>query len=312
MESGATGREREVVVIGAGIVGVCAALYIQNEGFSVTLVDRVRPGDPRSCSFGNAGVLSVASCVPDSLPDTLRQVPAWLISAKGPLGIRWPYLPRLLPYLWRFGRAAQADRIAPTADALSALHAPALELYKALAAEAGTPELIRESAYIHVFDDSRPFDENALPWRLRRERGARLSFISGDELREIEPALSPRYRKAVLMEGHGHATDPAQLVASLAGLLERRGGRILKAEVSGIVPRSGRSVVVETASALLTAGHVVVAAGVILFDPIFQGLAIALMAGEVASLLLSRATVPVVYYMMKRKQRTASTSEGNA
>ena len=53
---------------------------------------------------------------------------------------------------------------------------------------------------------------------------------------------------------------------------------------------------------LLTAAAVVVAATVILFDPIFQGLAIALMAGEVASLLLSRATVPVVYYMVKKRQ----------
>jgi multidrug efflux pump subunit AcrB len=60
---------------------------------------------------------------------------------------------------------------------------------------------------------------------------------------------------------------------------------------------------------MLTAAAVVVAAAVILFDPIFQGLAIALMAGEVASLLLSRVTVPVVFYMMKRKQQTASASE---
>jgi multidrug efflux pump subunit AcrB len=53
----------------------------------------------------------------------------------------------------------------------------------------------------------------------------------------------------------------------------------------------------------LTAAAVVVGAGVILFDPIFQGLAISLMAGEVASLLLSRMTVPVLYYMAKRQTR---------
>jgi multidrug efflux pump subunit AcrB len=51
---------------------------------------------------------------------------------------------------------------------------------------------------------------------------------------------------------------------------------------------------------MLTAAAVIVAASVILFDPIFQGLAISLMAGEVASLLLSRATVPILYYMDKR------------
>ena len=61
---------------------------------------------------------------------------------------------------------------------------------------------------------------------------------------------------------------------------------------------------------LLTAAAVVVGASVILFDPIFQGLALSLMAGEVASTLLSRMTVPVLYYMVeKRKQPPAPTLE---
>ena len=51
---------------------------------------------------------------------------------------------------------------------------------------------------------------------------------------------------------------------------------------------------------MLTAAAVIVGAGVILFDPIFQGLAISLMAGEIASLLLSRMTVPVLYYLLKK------------
>jgi multidrug efflux pump subunit AcrB len=53
---------------------------------------------------------------------------------------------------------------------------------------------------------------------------------------------------------------------------------------------------------LLTAAAVVVGAVVILFDPIFQGLAISLMAGEIASLALSRMTVPVVYFLMRRRE----------
>lgn len=59
---------------------------------------------------------------------------------------------------------------------------------------------------------------------------------------------------------------------------------------------------------LLTAAAVVVGAGVILFDPIFQGLAIALMAGEVASLALSRMTVPIVYFMVNRRRKVACPS----
>jgi multidrug efflux pump subunit AcrB len=54
---------------------------------------------------------------------------------------------------------------------------------------------------------------------------------------------------------------------------------------------------------LLTAMAVVVGAGVILADPIFQGLAISLMAGEIASLLISRMAVPVLYYMAYSRQQ---------
>jgi multidrug efflux pump subunit AcrB len=58
---------------------------------------------------------------------------------------------------------------------------------------------------------------------------------------------------------------------------------------------------------LLTAAAVVAGAGVILFDPIFQGLAVALMAGEIASTVLSRMAVPVLYYMLAKKQLPAVT-----
>ena len=60
---------------------------------------------------------------------------------------------------------------------------------------------------------------------------------------------------------------------------------------------------------LLTAAAVVVGAAVILFDPIFQGLAIALMAGEVASLALSRMTVPIVYFVVNRRRKDRMTVE---
>ncbi len=58
---------------------------------------------------------------------------------------------------------------------------------------------------------------------------------------------------------------------------------------------------------LLTAAAVVVGASVILFDPIFQGLALSLMAGEVASTVLSRMAVPVLYYLSQRESISTSS-----
>ena len=68
---------QQATVIGAGIIGMCAASYLQRAGVKVTVLDPVAPG--MSCSFGNAGALSSGSCVPLASPGVLRLVPKWLI-----------------------------------------------------------------------------------------------------------------------------------------------------------------------------------------------------------------------------------------
>ena len=84
--------KKRVVVVGAGIVGTCCALSLAERGFSVVIVD---PNGPTSlASHGNAGVVSRWTCVPQSTPGILKQVPGWLFDPYGPVAIRWRYLPR--------------------------------------------------------------------------------------------------------------------------------------------------------------------------------------------------------------------------
>ena len=80
--------ERSALVIGAGIVGVCSALYLQRKGLRVTIVDRTGPG--KGASEGNAGNLGVASCVPASLPGMLPNVLMLLPDPEEPLSVPWP------------------------------------------------------------------------------------------------------------------------------------------------------------------------------------------------------------------------------
>jgi D-amino-acid dehydrogenase len=61
--------EKSMTVIGAGLVGVCCALHLQREGFTVRLVDKGAPG--MKASFGNSGSFGTASCVPFALPGVL-------------------------------------------------------------------------------------------------------------------------------------------------------------------------------------------------------------------------------------------------
>src|SRR4029077_7183252 len=94
---------RRVGVIGAGMVGVCAALWLQRDGHRVFLVEPGNPGG--GPAFVNAGCFNGSSVTPMAMPGIVKQVPRWLMDPLGPLALRWSYLPAILPYLGRFGRS---------------------------------------------------------------------------------------------------------------------------------------------------------------------------------------------------------------
>ena len=81
---------REVVIVGAGIVGVATALNLLRAGRSVTLIDRQAPG--KGASFGSGGILSSSSIVPLTMPGLIRKAPGMLIKPNGPLYLRWSWV----------------------------------------------------------------------------------------------------------------------------------------------------------------------------------------------------------------------------
>ena len=77
-----TAGPNSVAIIGAGIVGMSAALYLRRAGLPVAVIDPLPPGG--GASYGNAGLISVESCVPIALPGMLREVPHWLADPLAP------------------------------------------------------------------------------------------------------------------------------------------------------------------------------------------------------------------------------------
>ena len=173
----------QVVVIGAGIIGMCAANYLQRSGLMVTVLDPVAPG--RSCSFGNAGALSSGSCVPLAMPGVLRQLPKWLTDDMGPLVLSWRYLPRALPWLWRFVEASRPDAVERSADALVALTRPLFENLMPLVAEARAERFIHRVGQLHVYSTEAAFQGDRLAIDLRRRRGVTVEVLAPEEIRQL-------------------------------------------------------------------------------------------------------------------------------
>ncbi len=251
---------RRVVVVGAGIVGICIGLELQRRHWAVTLVDRLEPG--MGCSFGNAGILASMAVVPVGLPGFERQVPRMLLDPASPLVLRWASLPHTLPWLLRFRRAATHQQVPLTADAMKALYGTSVYLHRALALEAGVPDLVRGTPGLYVHRSARAINvAEGLAWRLRRERGADIEVLDGAALRDAEPALSAQYTRGVRMGPMGYTTNPLRLAQAYAALFARRGGDILRADVQRLRPTGNGSVVVETSAGPLAADTAVVAAG---------------------------------------------------
>jgi len=220
---------RNVTVIGAGIVGMCTASYLQRMGAKVTVLDPIEPG--RSCSFGNAGGLSPGSCVPVAFPGMLKQVPKWLMEPSAPLVLRWSYLPHAVPWLLRFIKASSRSEVERSAAALSALIRPVFDSYEPLLAEAKASDLFRRHGQLYVYQSEAAYQGDAFGWELRRRHGAKVEVLSAEQIRQAEPALAPIFTKAVSLAEHGYCVDPFGLVQALADSVRRNGGTILAQRV---------------------------------------------------------------------------------
>jgi D-amino-acid dehydrogenase len=201
--------ENEIIIIGAGIIGICAALELKEKGWDVSVIDPNQPG--QVTSYGNAGVLSPWSCIPQSVPGLWKSVPKWLLDPKGPLAISWLYAPKFFPWLIKFLKAGEINRVEEISKALLTINEPSVELYKKLVKGTGHEDLIKDSCYLHVYRNAHDASPNSTPWRIRQERGVPLRFLKKGEIKEIEPEISSKIEAAVLIEGQGRTTNPGRL-----------------------------------------------------------------------------------------------------
>ncbi|TMJ63182.1 MAG: FAD-binding oxidoreductase [Alphaproteobacteria bacterium] len=252
-------EKRRVGVIGAGMGGVCAALWLQRDGHRVFLVDPANPGE--GASFGNAGCFNGSSVTPTAMPGVVKQVPRWLMDPVGPLALRWSYLPSILPYLVRFVRSATPGKVRAQARAMRPLVGPTVPLVRELAKMAGAEELVHQRGHLYVYRSAESLAKDAFAWALRRENGVEIDEFDADELRQLEPVLSRDYVRGLLVRENGHTSNPLGLVTRLFELFRRQGGEIVAARALGFRLDGRQLTAISTDQGDVAADAAVVSAG---------------------------------------------------
>jgi D-amino-acid dehydrogenase len=255
---------RAATVIGAGIVGACIALSLQRAGVQVTLLDAMPPGS--LASYGNAGLISVESCIPISLPGMFWQTPRWLLDPDGPLAVRPAYLLRALPWLIKWLQAGGRDRALSASVALHALHRPALSEYRTLLGQDAFDDLIHVNGQLHVWshDTAKPgraTDADRLVDEMRRTQGILTETLTATQIDAAIPGLAAHVNHGIRFPTHAHTINPKRLVATLTQQLIEAGGELRCERVDRIAPRADGDFDLHRAAGVTVAPCVIVAAG---------------------------------------------------
>jgi D-amino-acid dehydrogenase len=253
------GEKKKVVVIGAGAIGVCTALYLLRDGHDVTLVEKDGPAE--GASFGNGSVIGEESVAPVAMPGIFWRVPKMLLNPLGPLAVRWSYLPQLAPWLVEFLKASSPARVEEISKALAALMAGTFEAYDPLLEMAGEPDMIRRTGWMGVYETEKGFANDSRYLDIQKRRGVEHEILQAEEIRQLEPSLAPIFKRAVYYPKVGYSINNYRMVRAFAEAFQRGGGRYLQAEVSGFDIGEAGPRAVRTDKETVACDAVVVAAG---------------------------------------------------
>jgi len=249
--------KQSVIVIGSGITGVSCAEELRRSGANVTLIDRVKAGDPTQTSFGNAGILAREGIMPIANPSMLKMIPQILLSPNSPVYLKWSYLAKFSPWALQFIMNGTRPKALPIILALNELIYDTVENHIQLSKNTGAARFIEKGDMTLLFRNRKQFSSDKFANQTRRNLGITWEELTRDKLLDRDPHISKLYQFGLAYKNHGWITNPAAYVSSLAKHFQENGGKILIGEVSKI---NGNNVELK-GGIILKAENIVLATG---------------------------------------------------
>lgn len=259
----------DVIVLGAGIVGVSTALHLQALGRSVALVDRGPPGG--GTSYGNAGLIERSSVVPYAFPRSLTTVLRYALNRSSDVRYDLRDLLHVAPFLFRYWRQSSPRNLEVATRAMLPLIEASVAEHDKLIAASGASDLVRADGWIAAFKSPHRFDAAVAEAAGLSPYGLRTAILDPAAFAALEPSVRTGEGGvcgAVHWLDPKTVTDPGELTRRYAALFEARGGKILTGDAESLAGEAPRWSVT-TQEGPLEASDVVLALGP-QAGPIFQ------------------------------------------
>jgi D-amino-acid dehydrogenase len=222
----------KIGIVGAGIQGVCNALFLQKKGFQVTVFDREEPGS-QTTSYGNAGHFSPYASVPVNRPDIITDVPAMLLSSTGPLALKWNYVPKMIPWFLKFLKNCSKKKMMHTAKYMHQILDGALPAYDELFEEIDLSGLVENKGIMYIWNDQN-LKSRELEINIRNEIGAEQQLLNKSEIHDLEPNIKNIYHAGVFYKKARHARNPGKIWVKLFESFIKKGGKFLKLNIENL------------------------------------------------------------------------------
>jgi glycine/D-amino acid oxidase-like deaminating enzyme len=252
-------ENKTIAVVGAGIVGVSCALWLQKKGFSVVLIDPEKPGS--GTSSGNACTIADYGCVPVNSPTIFRRLPSLMFSKDSPLSVDPGYAISHLPWLLKFLANCRSARVARITRILGKLLQKTYQGLNPLIEMSDSQHLFSQQGCMYVYKTKREFENARVSNQARKDQGVEFTELNTDDIRELEPAIKLPFAKGLLFDKASQVINPQSLTTRYFECFLANQGRYINQQVLEIEHKKDSLAVILKDGETLDANRVVIAAG---------------------------------------------------
>lgn len=251
-------QKKNVIILGAGIVGISAALHLQKRGVSTVLVDRQGPGE--GTSYGNAGIIEGNTLFPYPFPRNIRALTRVALKLATEANYHAGFLPRIARWLWNVRRATTPEGLEVAARTMRPLFERALAEHEALVEAAGAQRYLRHTGWLRVYRSENALEKLAVELKLADEYGIPYRKLSVEESLALEPSLVPVFRHGVFWPNAASYSNPLGVSRAFNAHYLSLGGEFAKGDAKTLARANG-GWKVTTEAGDIQAEEVVVALG---------------------------------------------------
>jgi len=223
---------KNIAVIGAGIIGICSAYFLQKSGYKVTLFDHKEPGS--MTSFGHACTFADYACIPVNSPTIFKDLPSMLLKQDGPLAIDFGYVLKNLPWAFHFLRNCREDRVEYIASSLARFLSHSRLSYDQLFEEVDVSKYINNNETLYLYKTEKEYQAARYSINLRKKNGVKIRELNAAEINRIEPSIAPIYYCGLIFEGSRHTINPIKVSKKIFESFIQKGGSFLNKKITAI------------------------------------------------------------------------------